>query len=114
MDDDKLFDHQDWKHIVIQSKIKKNTNDKVFITKQNIHTTEKKIMKQIEEGDLKHVVFKKEFVISFIKKRCELKLTQKQIASKLNVPHSKIIELENGVCLYDSNFNNKLKRILKI
>ncbi len=114
-EDDKLFDHQDWKQIIINStKHKKQPNQKVNVIKKKPLSAETKLNKLVENDKLKHPFFSEEFKQSFIKKRCEMKLTQKQMAQRLNVPHQKISEIESGKCLYNSQLNNKIKKMLKI
>jgi ribosome-binding protein aMBF1 (putative translation factor) len=113
-DDDKLFDHQDWKKIIINSKHKKKSpSKKVNVVKKNI-SVETKLNKKIEKDEMKHPYFSKEFTEKFLKKRREMKCTQKKMANILNVSHQIISDIESGKCIYNPQLNNKIKRILNI
>lgn len=115
MNDENILDHQDWRKIVINIKEKKKTNNTNVsvkkITSTNIDTN---LDKKINDGDLKHNKFSKEFCLNLIKKRNELKLTQKQMANQLNISLQIISDIEKCKCNYDHKLNNKIKRIYNI
>ena len=82
MSDDHLFDHQDWKKIIFHSKEKKQPVSKISVKKQTPNTS-KKLDKQIEEGNLSHKLFPRDFCQKLQRKRLELKLTERQSLSHL-------------------------------
>jgi len=115
-DDEKLLDHQDWKTIIITTKDKKlnDKNNSVSVKKNNNQNIDLKLEKKVEDGELKHTMFTKEFTKALIKKRTELKMTQKQMANSLNISVQILSDIERNVAKYDSKLNNKIKRIYKI
>ena len=113
MSDDHLFDHQDWKKIIFHSKEKKQPVSKISVTKQTPNTS-KKLDKQIEEGNLTHKLFPRDFCQKLQRKRLELKLTQRQMAQALNITPNALSDIERGVYPYNSQLNNKIKRIYNI
>ena len=56
----------------------------------------------------------KETSLKIQRRRQELKLTQKELALKINKNVSVIQEIENGNAKYDRNILNKLERVLNI
>ena len=108
--------HQDWKTIKINTKQKSkkysdtvNVNKNSSVLKKNGNLDDK-----IEKGELSHKKFDNKFRTDFVKVRTSLNLTQKQIATALNVPVQLISDLEQGKLNYDNNLNNKIKRKYKI
>ena len=111
-----MFSHQDLKEIVISSKkqvIKKN------IVKKKSDTSVNDQLKKIE-NDTEHFAHTK--IPDDIRKkitsaRIMLKLTQKEVANKLNIQLNVYTELENGKAIYSAETKkliNKLKTILNI
>ena len=50
-----------------------------------------------------------------VKKRTStLNMTQKQLATRLNMPEKTIKEIESGRAIYNAKDYNRIKRILKI
>ena len=72
----------------------------------------------IENADLdklQHKIYTKEFRTQMVLKRTSvLKMTQKQLANKLNLPEKCIKDIESGVAIYNPVHSNKIKRLLKI
>lgn len=59
-------------------------------------------------------IISKETSLKIQRRRQELKLTQKELALKINKNVSIIQEIENGNAKYDRNILNKLERVLNI
>tara|TARA_B100000900_G_scaffold415048_1_gene443563 strand:+ start:504 stop:845 length:342 start_codon:yes stop_codon:yes gene_type:complete len=110
--DEQLFDHQDWKEVIISKKSKpknKKTNKNQEFNKVI------KIEKKAETDTLQHNKYSREFRTQMVQKRTStLNMTQKQLASKLNLPEKVIKDIENGNAIYNTQHYNKLRRILKI
>lgn len=108
----KVLDHQDWKQIIINNKknTKKSPGKKISQAQQK----DIKILKQVEEDDLKHKKIANELRTKIQQSRLSSKLTQKQLAQKCNFPVSVINDIETGKAIYNPQQINKLKRILKI
>jgi len=108
--------HQDWKTVVINTKPKAKKNTQQVSVKKNSQVLKKngKLDDKIEKGELSHKKFDNKFRTDFVKVRTSLNLTQKQIATALNVPVQVISDLEQGKLNYDNNLNNKIKRKYKI
>lgn len=115
MSNEQIFDHQDWKTIIV-----KNSNKKSEIKKlaKKIDDTTQKMMKienKADNDELKHDIYTKEFRISMVQKRTKsLNMTQKQLATRLNMPEKTIKDIESGKAIYNAGHYNKIKRLLKI
>lgn len=115
MSDERIFEHQDWKTIVVQKSNKKN--DKVKSSKKLDNTTQKlmKVERKADNDELKHDVYTKEFRLAMVQKRTKtLNMTQKQLATRLNMPEKTIKDIESGKAIYNAGHYNKIKRVLKI
>ena len=106
------LDHQDWKTIIIKkpkenvkSSIKKVNNDS-----QKIISVEKKA----EDGDLKQKKITLELRQEIMKARNSKSITQKQLASSINLPLQIISDIESGKALYNPQHISKIKRYLKL
>jgi len=114
-DTERIFDHQDWKTIVVK---KNNTDTKDKPKKKKMDDTTQKLIKVETKADndiLKHDKYTKEFRLAMVKKRTStLNMTQKQLATRLNMPEKTIKEIESGRAIYNAKDYNKIKRILKI
>ena len=110
--DEQLFDHQDWKQVVIGKKSKpknKQTNKNQEFYKI------KKIENKADTDTLHHNKYSREFRIKLVDKRTStLNMTQKQLSSKLNLPEKVIKDIESGIAIYNPHHYNKIRRILKI
>ena len=85
-----IFDHQDWKTIVIK---KSNKDENKKPSKKMDDTTQKlmKVERKADNDELKHDVYTKEFRIAMVDKRTKtLNMTQKQLATRLNMPEKSI------------------------
>lgn len=110
--DEQLFDHQDWKQVIIGKKSKsknKQTNKNQEFNKI------KKIENKADTDTLQHNKYTREFRTQMVQKRTSvLNMTQKQLASKLNLPEKVIKDIESGTAIYNPQHYIKIKRILKI
>lgn len=101
---------RDTKDIYIGSSFNKSNN------KQNFQ--HKKTAKQsdlLEEDAPKPIkTVSKDISLKVQRRRQELKLTQKELALKINKNVSVIQEIENGNAKYDRTILNKLERVLNI
>ena len=112
---ERIFDHQDWKTIVVK---KNNTDTKDKPKKKKMDDTTQKLIKVETKADndiLKHDKYTKEFRLAMVKKRTStLNMTQKQLATRLNMPEKTIKEIESGRAIYNAKDYNRIKRTLKI
>lgn len=106
------LDHQDWKTIIIK-KPKENVKNS---TKKINNDAQKKISveKKAEEGDLKQKKITLELRQDIMKARTAKSLTQKQLASSINLPLQIISDIESGKALYNPQHISKIKRYLKL
>jgi len=111
-DDDKLFDHQDWKNIVIKSTHGNKLNKKIVTTVRRKETNVKQIEEKVENDDLKHQKYDKSIAELILQKRLILNLTQKQLAQKLNIPHKIIADIESNKGIYNQQHYLKIKGFL--
>ena len=101
------MDIQDWKQVKF---VKKNTT-KSNGKKKNTNTGANKVDKT-EIANIKKINLSSSRIIS--KKRIELKLTQKELANKLNIKPEIITSYENGKAIPNGHILNKLQKILGI
>jgi ribosome-binding protein aMBF1 (putative translation factor) len=102
---------QDWNTIVIR----KPNKEKEIVPKKKIENNENKVTK-IYDGDnepeIRPVIVSKELGQQIAKKRCDKKLSQKQLANTLSIPVSIISDYEQGKGVYNINYINKIKKHL--
>jgi ribosome-binding protein aMBF1 (putative translation factor) len=111
-----LFDHQDWKTIIMKSSVKKEKQPIVKVTKNkrtNINNNNIKIEKKVENDDLKHAKVPDDLRIKIIQTRNSKKITQKQLANNVNLSLNIISEIETGKAIYNHQHINKIKRYLQ-
>ena len=108
------LDHQDWKTVVVKSKQSKE--DKKNSCKKLSEAQQKdiKLLKQVEEDNLKHKKVPPEIRKLIQLRRGELKWTQKQLAQRCNFQVTIINDIETGKALYNPQHITKIKRILKL
>ena len=106
-----LDNHQDFKTIIIKKPKDniKNASKKVNNGTLKIISVEKKA----EDGDLKQKKISVELRQEIQKTRCAKSLTQKQLASSVNLPLQIISDIESGKAIYNSQHITKIKRFLK-
>lgn len=115
MSDERIFDHQDWKTIVVKTNKKKDENKKP--SKKMDDTTQKlmKVERKADNDELKHDVYSKRFRLAMVDKRTKtLNMTQKQLATRLNMQEKTIKDIESGKAIYNAGHYNHIKRVLKI
>lgn len=116
MSNERIFDHQDWKTLVIRKSNKKEDENKN--PSKKIDDTTQKLMKVERKADndiLKHDVYTKEFRLAMVEKRTKtLNMTQKQLATRLNMQEKTIKDIECGKAIYNASHYNHIKRVLKI
>ena len=108
------LEHQDWnvQYVYLNKQTKQNKENK---SKQGPYPNkENKMDKQIEEGNMKIKKTAAEVGKEIQKKRNELKLSQKDLASKVNVLPKVIMEIENGKAKHNPQLIVKIKRTLQI
>lgn len=114
------LDHQDWKQIIIHSKQKNvngdNTKKTKVIKNKNgeKNKIDNKLDKKVEDGDMKHKIVSLKLRQEIQKRRTSQNLTQKDLATRVNLPTSVINEIESGKAIYNHQHMNKIKRFLKI
>jgi len=110
---DKL-DHQDWKPVVV--KTKQSKEEKKTTTKKLSEAQQKdiKLLKQVEEDNLKHKKVPPEIRKLIQQKRGALKWTQKELAQRCNFQLNIINDIETGKANYNPQHINKIKRVLKL
>jgi putative transcription factor len=110
------MEHQDWKHQdwepFVMNK-KKDLNEGVSKKKEFVKTKETKLEENAEEGIFIH----KKMDLSFGKVlqtyRLSQGLTQKDLATKLNLPVKDINEIESGKAKHNGPLMGKIKRLMK-
>ena len=70
--------------------------------------------KKIEEGKMEHKKITNELRIKIQQARSSKGFTQKDLASRVNLPVQTINEIESGKAIYNASHINKIKRLLKI
>lgn len=101
---------RDTKDIYIGSSFNKSNNKQNSQPKKPI-----KPLNLLEDDVPKPIkIISKETSLKIQRRRQELKLTQKELALKINKNVSVIQEIENGTAKYDRNILNKLERVLNI
>ena len=105
-----IFDHQDWKTLIVKKTKEKPDKNKPKITK--VGDPNVKMEKKIEEGKLEHKKITNELRVQIQQGRASKGLTQKQLANSVNLPQSIINEIESGKAIYNHIHINKIKRFL--
>ena len=109
------LDHQDWNQIIVT---KKDTSNKdPDRSKKKLSESQQKdikLLKQVEEDNLKHKKVPSEIRKLIQLRRCELKWTQKDLAQRTNLQVTIINEIETGKAIYNPQHINKIKRVLKL
>ena len=114
------MDHQNWDTIYVHLDKKKQNADKQNTDKQDTRkqntinsNKERKLDKKIEEGTMSHQKISGNFGNQLQSYRLEHKLTQKDLANKINQPVKIITDIENGSAKHNPQIINKLKRLMK-
>jgi ribosome-binding protein aMBF1 (putative translation factor) len=109
--------HQDWNTVTIRNPSKQITEKTILPRKgdTSIVDHQRKIENETENFSVEKIPI--ELSKEIMAKRALLKLTQKDVANKLNIQSNVYTELENGKALYSSQTKqliNKLERVLNI
>ena len=114
------LDHQDWKNIIVRTKYNKGLptdEKKTKVVKSKGSEKNKvdiKLEKKVDEGDMKHKIVSLKLRQEIQKRRTSQNLTQKDLATRINLPVTIINEIESGKAIYNHQHMNKIKRFLKI
>ena len=115
------MDHQDWKQVILRNpNARKNIEQKKTVVKKPIQHNSNKTngdmsFKKLDGNEIEKIAsVNKDDVKKIQQARLALKMSQKDLANKLNVKQTVINELESGKMKKNSQFVNKVKRILKI
>ena len=108
------LDHQDWKTVVVKSKQSKEEKKKTTKKLSDSQQKDIKLLKQVEEDNLKHKKVPPEIRKLIQQKRGELKWTQKDLAQRCNFQVTIINDIETGKANYNPQHITKIKRILKL
>ena len=116
-----MYDHQDW-NVVILRKFKKNNVDvscKNEMVEKTIRNKPKDTVVDIRKLEdnhdgSHHVLVSKEVANEIVKKRIELKMTQADLAQKINEKPCVIQEVESMKAIYNHVLINKIYRALDI
>ena len=113
------LEHQDWKQVIIKKKDSKTTGSNTISNTLSTKLSDKqqtdiKLLKQVENDELKHKKVPPEVRKQIQQKRGALKWTQKQLAQKCNLQVSIINDIETGKATYNPQHITKIKRILKL
>ena len=112
------LDHQDWNKIIVnkQNKNNKSSNNLEDPKKKLSESQQKdiKLLKQVDNDELKHKKVPTEIRKQIQQKRCSLKWTQKDLGQRTNLQVSIINEIETGKAIYNPQHINKIKRALGI
>ena len=102
------MEHQDWTPVVVKKNNNKDNNpgnhEKSKVTK---------LEEQVEEGTMKHKKMDITFGKTLQKYRLSQGYTQKDLATKLNIPVKDINEIEAGKAKHNGQLMGKIKRIMK-
>jgi ribosome-binding protein aMBF1 (putative translation factor) len=116
-----MYDHQDWSPVVIGKtkgdNVKKDTARKQVISTTSSATNKPawKIEQQVDSDVGKPIKYvSKEDSNKIIKARVTLKLSQKDLAQRLNMQVKEIHEVESGKAVENKAILSKIKRFLKI
>lgn len=93
--------HQDWEPVVIR-KVKPVVE----------HVVPKP--KTTDEEDKKLKMYSKELADEMLKARCQLKISQAELAKRCNVVPGVIQEMESRKGIYNAELTNKVCKVLKI
>ena len=100
------FDHQDWNTLIVRKK----SSDKKQNTPVKSVDPNKKMEKQIEEGNTKHKKCDQDFKKDFVNWRSSQNLTQRDVAQMFNVQTQVITKLENGQLNHNPQLISKIKK----
>ena len=108
------MEHQDWDVIYTRGnkELNKKKEKEKETKKSNTIIKENKLEKKINEGNLKHDKVKLDISKQIQQKRLEMGMTQKDLANKLNVRASVIVDYENSKAIFNKGFIRRIEQIL--
>ncbi len=116
-----MYSHQDWTPVVIKkniSTIKKELVPKSEATKETKTITGRPawaIEKQVDDEKSKPVIYvSSETAKEIISGRLSMKLTQKQLAQKLNIQEKDIKDIESCKAVLNKGLISRIKKTLNI
>lgn len=105
--------HQDWNVVILKSKKAIAADSKQgHYVHDEVAAKNKKLDQETE--DFHHKKVPSELTKQIIKARVERKLTRDGLAKALNMPESKIADIENGKAIYNGAELAKIKRFLSL
>ena len=112
------YQHQDWNQVVFK-KPKVELHDKALKTPETVSKTSSKpawkIEKQVDSEEGKPITYVTKLDADLIiKGRIEAKLTQKQLAQRLNMQEKDIKDIETCKAVENKAILSKIKRMLNI
>ena len=108
------MEHQDWDSIILNNKsTKPKLNEDGTKKKEFVKSTGTKLEEKVEEGILTHKKMDLSFGKDLQKFRLSRGFTQKDLATKLNIPVKDINEIEAGKAKYNGPLMGKIKRLMK-
>jgi ribosome-binding protein aMBF1 (putative translation factor) len=110
--------HQDWTPVVLKGKNPTNAKQTSYKIEDRMSGPGKeqviRMAKLENESDVVQTPFIPHALSQeIIKARVAANMTQKEVAQKLNLPHSLITSYENGKAIPDSQTNQNLQKIAK-
>ena len=112
------MDHQDWKTVILNNpnaaKTKTKTKTNIIKKKTDDEKTAKLRAIDTETETFKIPKIDKKISKQISEARCHLKMSQKELANKLNLPVKTIVDYENGKAIPENRLLNKIKNTLKI
>lgn len=116
-----MYSHQDWTPVVMKKKsnlIKKELIPKTQVSKETKTETGRpawSIEKQVDDENSKPVNYVSTDVAKeIIAGRVQMKLTQKQLAQKLNIQEKEIKDIESSKAVLNKGLISRIKRTLNI
>lgn len=106
--------HQDWATVTLNSKKTREKQDKTSTKLSQAQQRDNKLMKKVDNDELKHDKVPQDLRTKIIQKRASLKWKQKDLAQKCNFPVTIINDIESGKAIYNPQHINKIKRVLKL
>jgi ribosome-binding protein aMBF1 (putative translation factor) len=103
------MEHQDWKPVVLTNKTNAKKENTLRISKKNPHK-DIKIENEIENFEHKKVSLK--FKTELQKARLATKITQKELATRLNISPKIINDYENGKIIPNIQLIIRMDKIL--
>jgi len=108
------MEHQDWDSIILNNKsTKPKLNEDGTKKKEFVKSTGTKLEEKVEKGILTHKKMDLSFGKDLQKFRLSRGFTQKDLATKLNIPVKDINEIEAGKAKHNGPLMGKIKRLMK-